>query len=202
MNSNSELETRSGSLATPRGTTVEGYAAVFNSPTQIGDFFIEKIAPGAFTNSIRGSDVAALLGHDDNRILGRQSNGTLKLNEDARGLHFTLELDPDSPEGQTAIAAIRRRDIVGCSFGFQVLAESWEEGDRLPIRTLEEIRLFEISAVAFPAYNDTSVAVKAQERASAIRRQYPTVEVINDMNARQRIAARRAAMEQAFRGIG
>jgi HK97 family phage prohead protease len=130
----------------------------------------------------------ALLSHDSGRVLGRTSSGTLTLRQDSLGLWFSLNADPTTPEGQTALGTIGRQDIKGCSFGFIVRAESWDDGGmRMPLRTVEDVDLFEITLTAFPAYETTSASL---QRARA-----------NDLAARSRIAERKARMEQKFRRI-
>jgi hypothetical protein len=59
------------------------------------------------------------------------------------GLYFSLQVDPTTPEGQTALGTVGRQDIKGCSFGFRVRAESWDDGgDRLPLRTITDVDLY------------------------------------------------------------
>lgn len=156
-----EIESRSQPIAAPADNILTGYAARFNSPATIGGLFVEKIAPGAFARSLKTADVVALMAHDYGRVLGRTSSGTLTLSEDRQGLRFTLDVDPSTPDGATALGLVGRRDIKGCSFGFRVLAESWQETDDLPVRTLTDIDLVEITLTAFPAYEDTSVALRS-----------------------------------------
>lgn len=149
---------------------ISGYAALFGVETVIGDSFREKLAPGCFSRSLKHKDIRALLDHDTGRILGRTSAGTLTLREDRAGLYFNCELDETTPEGQTAIGAIGRHDLSGMSFGFRVLAEEWQDGGtRLPVRTIKDMDLYEVSVVAFPAYDDTSVVLSsvALSRSSA-----------------------------------
>ncbi len=111
--------------------------------------FREVVAPGAITNM--GDDIAMLWSHDPSKPLGRTSNRTLELTDDSTGLAFRNEL-PDTQAGRDAAVSIGRKDIKGMSFGFVTLRDSFEERGKETIRTLEEIRLLEISPVAFPAY--------------------------------------------------
>jgi phage head maturation protease len=91
--------------------TAVGYAAVFNSPTNIGDYFREVIAPGAFRNAIN-DDVLALRDHDRGRLLGRVGAGTLRLAEDETGLASEIDL-PDTTDGRDAAVLIDRGDVKG-----------------------------------------------------------------------------------------
>ena len=70
--------------------TLEGYAAVYNSETDLGHFR-EVIKPGAF-DDVLDNDVRALINHDPNLILGRTTNGTLELSVDERGLKYRVKL--------------------------------------------------------------------------------------------------------------
>src|SRR3990167_391335 len=137
-----------------------GYAAVFNSPTDIGGFFREQIAPGAFAKSIGNDDVRALFNHNEMHVLGRSSNKTLALAEDAKGLRFDVE-PPDCMCAKDLMMQIKRGDITQCSFQFISKREEWDETGDVPLRTLLEVELIDVSPVTFPAYADTSVGVRS-----------------------------------------
>jgi hypothetical protein len=143
--------------------SIVGHAAVFN---RIGDggWFREKVAPGAFRDSIKVDDVRALWNHDPNFVLGRNKAGTLRLSEDERGL--AIEIDPpDTQAARDLLVSIDRGDVSQMSFGFTTIKDSWEktEGDK-DIRTLEKVQLWDVSPVTFPFYRDTDVAVRSHEQ--------------------------------------
>lgn len=145
-----------------------GYAARFNQEISLSDWFggefIEVIAPGAFTRTLReNKDVRALRNHDPNLILARGKNGTLRLTQDDEGLAFDLDLNLEGSLGRDTKADVERGDIDGCSFGFYVREEKIEQRKGEPLlRTLLDIELIEVSpAVTFPAYDSTSVAVRS-----------------------------------------
>jgi HK97 family phage prohead protease len=139
--------------------TIRGYAAVFNRMSQPLGNFMERIAPGAFADSL-ASDVRALWQHDTSRVLGRTKNGTLKIWEDERGLGFEV-MPPDTQDGRDALALIARGDVDQMSFGFTVPngGDSWQQDGGMPVRTLNRVNLIEVSPVTFPAYLDTSAQV-------------------------------------------
>lgn len=156
-----DIETRANKIGAQDSNTIVGYAAVFSAEAVIAGEFKERIAPGAFTRTLRERDVVALVAHDSSRILGRMTAGTLRLTEDAKGLRFELDADPSTPDGQTALGLVRRRDATGMSFGFMARAEDWTETAGLPLRTLTDIDLMEVTLTGFPAYEATSAAMRS-----------------------------------------
>ncbi|MBZ9873482.1 HK97 family phage prohead protease [Mesorhizobium sp. BR1-1-9] len=139
--------------------TLSGYAAIFNSDTTIGDYFIERIDPGAF-NSALSADVRALVDHDTGRVIGRTKSGTLRLAVDTRGLRVEIDV-PDTADGRDLWTLVERGDISGMSFGFRVTKQSWDETGDMPVRTVLEVELYEVSACAFPAYDDTTLGIRS-----------------------------------------
>jgi hypothetical protein len=147
--------------ATDTGKTISGYAAVFNEVADIGGSFREIIAPGAFKGTLDG-DIRALVDHDSGRVIGRSKAGTLRLTEDAHGLRTEIDL-PDTTDGRDLAVSLERGDISGMSFGFRVTHDEWDETGEIPTRTIRSVELFEVSAVAFPAYEGTELALRSLE---------------------------------------
>jgi len=144
---------------------IEGYAAVFDKNSEdMG--FIERIAPGAFKNSLKTSDVRALFNHDSNIILGRSTAGTLELKEDKKGLFMSVTPPDTQLVRDMVLSPIERGDITQQSFGFTVQSDDWDYRDNEPsIRTITEIKeLFDVSPVTFPAYPDTAVALRSLDK--------------------------------------
>ena len=147
---------------------IVGYASVFDKPTKIRDWFgefTEVVRPGAFTAALEAqSDVRALVDHDPVRILGRWPKpGTLQLSQDATGLRMEI-VPPDTQAGRDIVESIRRGDVSGASFGFQVRAggDKWTKVDgEDEQRELTDLDLFDVSVVTFPAYESTSVGLRA-----------------------------------------
>lgn len=141
---------------------IEGYAAVFNSDSEdMG--FIERIRPGAFKDALKISDIRSLFNHDANIVLGRNKSGTLELKEDKKGL-FMITHPPDTQLVRDMVMSpIERGDIDQQSFGFTVEKDSWDGLDTdKPVRTIEKIKeLFDVSVVTYPAYQDTSIALRS-----------------------------------------
>lgn len=142
--------------------TLYGYAAKFNSWSQDLGGFIEKIAPGAFSRALREQqDIRALVSHDTSIVMGRTPK-TLRLFEDEIGLGFELD-PPSSPLASHYIESVDRGDMSGMSFRFIAKKDAWSYDTEPVQRTLLDVDIDEISLVAYPAYNDTSVAVRSMQ---------------------------------------
>jgi HK97 family phage prohead protease len=142
--------------------TIQGYAAVFDSMSQPLMGFREVIRKGAFKKTVRESDIRALWNHDPNFVLGRKSARTLRLEEDDKGL-LTRIFPPSTTWASDLMTSIERGDVSQMSFGFQMVKDHWLQPgkDGLPVRELLEVRLFDVSPVTFPAYQQTEVHVRA-----------------------------------------
>ncbi len=173
--------------------TVAGYAAVFGNAADIGGQFREIIAPGAFRDGVSG-DVRALIDHASGRVIGRTKAGTLRLSEDDVGLAVEIDL-PDTQDGRNLATLIARGDISGMSFGFVVTRQQWDETGDIPTRTIEAVDLREVSAVAFPAYDGTSIALRALETARREKRQH------NFRAAANRVLARKVSIDLRARRL-
>lgn len=151
---------------TAAGRRLEGWCALFDTPTIIGEgtahAFREVIRAGAFRAAIApGSDVLCLADHDAAKVLGRTRSGTLRLSEHSKGLAFSLDV-PDTQVGRDMLFLAQRQDLGGCSFGFTCPpgGDAWT--DRRS-RELLTVNLHEISLVsAHPAYSGTSVSARAR----------------------------------------
>jgi len=145
--------------------TLCGYSATYNRLSNDLGGFVERIASTAFDNSLRaGDDVCCNFNHDNNYILGRVKNGTLRLRSDAVGLHNECDL-PDTSYARDLLTSVQRRDVTDQSFAFQVEDEDWDtmddpdnRGTRIPVRTLRSVRLIDTAFVVQPAYPGTSVS--------------------------------------------
>jgi len=144
------------------GMTFEGYAAVFNSDS-VPLPFVERIAPGAFKRSLQSrNEVKLLWNHDAGEPLASVRGGTLRLTEDARGLKVQATL-ANTTRGRDVSELIRSKVIDSMSFGFSVIKDTWSNDGGT--RTLEAVRLFEVSIVSSPAYEGTAgtIAVRSTE---------------------------------------
>lgn len=147
---------------------IRGYAAVFGKdsvPMGFSGNIREQVRKGAFQRTLKEGDVRALWSHNPDIPLGRTKNKTLTLREDDTGLSFMLEL-PDTQAGRDAFTSIKRGDVTGMSFGFEVRKDEWKRGENNEPhrRTLLDVELYEVSPVAFPAYPDTQVQARSLEK--------------------------------------
>ncbi len=188
------IEVRTVAHGDGNGRTVRGYAAIFNSETDIGGYWREQIAPGAFTETLKTADVLALYSHRTDRVVGRSSAGTLRLQEDDKGLAVEIDL-PDTTDGRDLAVLIERGDVNGMSFGFVTRKQEWDETVDPPLRTIREVELYEVTITAFPAYPDTEIGLRSLEHVRNERREH------NQAGALGRISARRARQAQLERGI-
>ena len=177
-----------------KGRTVRGYAAVFDTETDICGCWVEKIAKGAFSKTLQSADVLALYSHRTDRVLGRTTSGTLRLEEDDKGLAVEIDL-PDTTDGRDLAVLIERGDVKGMSFGFCTRKQTWDETVEPPKRTIEEVELYEVTITAFPQYPETEIGMRSLEHARNERRQH------DREGGSLRIAARRARQLQIERGI-
>lgn len=154
-----ELRIRDGA----RGATIEGYAALFNSRSEDLGGFVEVIAPGAFRDALVVSDIRALWNHDPNYVLGRVKAGTLEVQEDERGLKIA-NTPPNTQWAKDLLESMRRGDVDQMSFAFRVDkgGSHWEEEGEMLVRTITKVsEVRDVSPVTYPAYPDTSVAVRS-----------------------------------------
>lgn len=147
-----------------RGSIITGRPVVYSRETDIGGMFSEVIEPGALDGTDL-SDVRFLVNHDLSRIpLARSrnnnENSTMQLSVDAEGLSIRVTLDTENNSDARALySAVQRGDISGMSFMFFIEDERWEdEQSDYPKRHIEKIAsIVEVSAVTFPAYEDTEI---------------------------------------------
>lgn len=154
------VEKRMDGDANPEFKNIEGYAALYNSRTDLGYMF-EEIAPGAF-DDVLGDDVRCLFNHDPNQILARTVNGTLSLSVDATGLKYAYTT-PNRSYAKDLQNAIESGDVSESSFGFRVKEAEWLEleGGAMVRRITKVEMLYDVSPVTYPAYKDTSVAQRS-----------------------------------------
>ena len=141
------------------GTTLYGYAALFDSPSEPMPF-IEYVKRGAFSKTLNdGADVRLLIDHEG-VPLARTKSGTMRLMEDERGLAVEADLDPMNPDAARVISAMKRGDLSQMSFAFRTIKDQFSD-DRM-VRELREVQLYDVSVVTFPAYEQTVAEIRSR----------------------------------------
>jgi HK97 family phage prohead protease len=198
-----EFETRSGLPVEFRsaddGTVVvEGYAAVFDQPTNIGDVFTEVIAPGAFRSALaRGDDTEFLINHGG-LPLARSTAGNLTMTEDAKGLKIRAVLDGSDPDVMRIVPKMRAGMLDQMSFAFQATGQRWDTpANGMDVRTITDVMLYDVSIVNRGAYPQTSIALRSLEDAKRKAEQ----ECDEAIRKADNYFKRKAETEQKFRRI-
>lgn len=142
------------------GKTLVGYAAVFDSPSEPLPW-TEFVRRGAFAKTINdGADVRLLVDHEG-VPLARTKSGTLTIREDDKGLLVEAMLDETNPDAARVMSALRRGDVSQMSFAFETVKDSWSTDKRT--RELKEVKLFDVSVVTYPAYEETMVQLRNKQ---------------------------------------
>ncbi|ODO60117.1 hypothetical protein ACOMCP_00046 [Lactiplantibacillus plantarum] len=146
---------------TSKGKTISGYAIVWNSPSKDLGGFTEIVTPKAL-DGVDLSNVLMLNNHDYTQVLASVKAGTLTLETDDKGLHFTAQL-PNTSFANDVYEEVQSGNVDSCSFGFDSDddTDEWAKDDDGNItRTINQVKsLFDVSVVAVPAYDDTNVQV-------------------------------------------
>lgn len=174
---------RDDTQAAPRFT---GHAAVFDERTEIGNPFTwgwyEEVSAGAFDKTLAEGDARFLVDHDSSLLVARVSAGDLRLATDDIGLSVDADLDVELSYVSDLVRNLDARRITGMSFGFYVVRDDWTTEDMdLPngktasvdVRTIQEVRLVEVSAVTFPAYPQTDAGLRSVREARGITHNLP-----------------------------
>lgn len=150
------------------GLTLEGYAAVFDSPTEINSregHFIERIMPGAFKRTLSHKMPVLMFNHGQHPLIGDMPLGRItEAREDAKGLFISARLS-DNWLVKPVRDAIADGAVDGMSFRFSVPkdGDTWRHTrGKVSERDLTQVSCTECGPVVFPAYPDTSVGVRSQ----------------------------------------
>ena len=174
------------------GRTVSGYAVRFESES-VNMGFVEIIHRGAITeDTIKASDVFALLNHQENTVLARCNRGTgsLTLTVDDDGVFYEFEA-PNTANGDELLEHIRRGERSQSSFAFSVAnedgAEKWtKREDGIIVREINKIaRLYDISPVYQPAYTETTCSKRALEKVTELQNMEENKELHNEADLQE-----------------
>lgn len=143
---------------------IEGYFAVFDSIYEIAPGMTESVARGAFSRTLSG-DIRALVNHDTTLVLGRTKAHTLELREDEHGLWGKVTVNPNDRSAMDLYERVKRGDVDGCSFGFNLVSQDTDIRENGDVHwTIRDVDLFEVSCCTFPAYEQTNISARSQER--------------------------------------
>ena len=162
-----EIRNLKSEVRNVNGRHIEGYAVRFNSMSEDMGFF-ETIAPDAITeDTIKNSDIFALLNHESDKVLARSKNGVgnLKLSIDKNGVKYSFDA-LNSPLGDEVLEYIRSGIITSSSFAFSIAenGDKWERRNGKDYRTITKIaKLYDVSPVYCPAYASTSCSCRSYE---------------------------------------
>ena len=156
------------------GNVLEGIPIVYDAETDIGGMWKEIIDRGALDQADL-KDVRFLVNHDVDSIpLARSrnnnENSTMQMTVEEDGLHIRVDLDTEgNPRAKELYSAVKRQDVSGMSFMFSVKSDKWEDLDSdYPTRHITALdKVFEVSAVTFPAYEQTSINARSVETGQA-----------------------------------
>lgn len=192
-----------------------GHAAVFNQRTDIGNplswGWREEVAPGAFDKTLEEGDARFLIDHNSSALVARVSAGDLRLSTDSVGLAVDADLDAELSYVRDLVRHLESRRITGMSFGFYVVRDEWStesvefDGNKadIDVRTIQEVRLLEVSAVTFPAYEQTDAGLRTVREARGITTDVPEhegetpapAEATQERNAAPAVATQRVMRE-------
>lgn len=160
--------------------TLTGYVVVYDSPTMVPipksehrpgkpKQYKETIRKGAFSKVGQADqfDAFAMSEHDIARPLGRRSNGTLRLSDEAKGVKAEIDL-PETSYAADVKSLVKRGDIRGMSVGMLVKEQKWDFSDpMLPSREIIEAEIYDVTVCALPIYADATVALRSMQAAEA-----------------------------------
>lgn len=149
---------------------IEGYFVVFDGIYEIGPGMTESVDRGAFEDTL-GDDIRILVDHDTRLVLGRTTAGTAKIGVDDKGVWARVQINPKDSDAMNTHARVERGDVSQGSFGFEILEENADFREDGSVHwTIMKVRLFELSVVTFPAYEDTDVSARTAQREEIMRK--------------------------------
>lgn len=182
---------------------LRGYALKWDQSYSMG-WFTESISRSALSNADL-TDVRALLNHDPNVVLGRTTSGTLRLTTDDTGLLYEVDL-PDTTAARDLAVSVSRGDISQSSWGFMLrvdennTGDNWTRRDGKDHRTITGVsRVFDVSAVTFPANPGTEVAKRSFDLAHEAEAEAEKEKTLNLRSAQVRVLLAQYPNKNALR---
>lgn len=142
---------------------IEGYFSVFGAIYELWPGATESVAETAFDGAL-SDDIRALTNHETHLVLGRNKANTLELKVDSRGLWGRAKINQADQDAMNLYARVERGDVDQCSFGFDIKDEDVTYREDGSVHwTIKSVKLYEVSVVTFPAYEDTSVQARKKD---------------------------------------
>lgn len=141
---------------------ISGYFAVFGSEYELWPGASESVDPHAFDEAL-DDDIRCLINHDTRLVLGRNIAGTLQLRVEEKGLWGEVKVNPNDQDAVNVYERVKRGDVNQCSFGFDIVAEEFEDRGDSVHWTIKAVKLYEVSVVTFPAYEETGVEARKRQ---------------------------------------
>lgn len=141
---------------------ISGYFAVFGSEYELWPGASESVGPHAFDEAL-DDDIRCLINHDTRLVLGRNIAGTLQLRVEEKGLWGEVKINPNDQDAVNVYERVKRGDVNQCSFGFDIVAEEFEDRGDSVHWTIKAVKLYEVSVVTFPAYEETGVEARKRQ---------------------------------------
>ena len=141
---------------------ISGYFAVFGSEYELWPGASESVDPHAFDEAL-DDDIRCLINHDTRLVLGRNIAGTLQLRVEGKGLWGEVKINPNDQDAVNVYERVKRGDVNQCSFGFDIVAEEFEDRGDSVHWTIKAVKLYEVSVVTFPAYEETGVEARKRQ---------------------------------------
>lgn len=160
----SPLEITRAEIVESKGI-LEGYFITYNAPAECGNYgFYEMVAPEAGEKALgTNRDIRCFYNHNYDLVLGRQSNNTLMLKSDEKGLWGRVELNMNDSQARDIFERVKRQDISGCSFGAYLNEEELVEFDGKDVFVLRDMDLIEVSVCPLPFYDSTTMEARSKQ---------------------------------------
>ena len=150
---------------------ISGYFAVFNSTYEIWEGMSESIDPHAFDDQLN-EDIRALIDHKTRLVIGRTKAGTLQLRVDDTGLWGDVKINRNDVDAINVYELVKRGDVDQCSIGFEIVDEDVSSIDNKTHWTIKKVKLYEVSIVTFPAYEETCVSARKRQLEDMTKRSF------------------------------
>lgn len=157
----------------------EGTGIQFNTITDMG-WFTEEVDSAA-ADDVMKDDVRGLFNHKEDIVLGRTKSGTMRLVKTAKGVSYQIDYNPDDPDHVSVYQKVKRGDVSGSSFSFDVKDDEWSTKNGRDHRKIKKLKtMYDMGPVTFPAYDKTTVAARSKEN---FNKANPSEEYLKDLAA-------------------